>query len=595
MKSGLESLHPSRFVSYISFALNYYFHQYDTTGYRVVNLVIHAFNGIILYFLVLTTLATPALRSRYSRAREIALFTALIWLVHPLATQSVAYIVQRMNSLAAMFYALSLLLYARARLANSNKARWTLLAGCALSGLLALGSKENAATLPMFILLYEWYFFRDLDWTWAKRHYRPILALAGLVILVALVYLGSSPLSYILSGYKFRTFTLVERLLTESRVVVSYFSLMVFPHPSRLCLENDFRISHSLVDPITTLLSITTIAGILWAAVRMAMHARLLSFATIWFLGNLVIESSVIPLEIYFEHRTYLPSMFPIFLGVTFIYRFLENARARLGVLCIVIILFSIWAHDRSSVWKDPVRLYQDVVQKNPKVARGHANLGAYLVLRNQFEEAIPHLSEAIRLQPIYLEARRSLGIALIKLGRLDEAIQNFREATYIVEANARDFSRLGHALLKNDKDKEAVIAYQKAIELDPNVAMSHYRLGIALTKLNRNEEAIQAYRQTIRLQPNYVNARDYLGVTLFRQGFIDEALQELKMAVKIAPDHADAQAHLGIILLTRGRAVEAITHLDEALRIKPGHVDAMRYYEDARKKAALAAKDNPN
>jgi hypothetical protein len=159
IEAGFGSGSSNRPVAKISFALNYYFHQYDVGGYHVVNILIHIIAGILLYFFVRATLNLPTLRSTYETYRWLPFLTALIWIVHPLHTQSVTYIVQRMNSMAALFYILSLFLYIKARTAKEKRKRWSLFSVCILSGLLALGSKENAATLPFFIVLYEWYFF----------------------------------------------------------------------------------------------------------------------------------------------------------------------------------------------------------------------------------------------------------------------------------------------------------------------------------------------------------------------------------------------------------------------------------------------------
>src|SRR5262249_6406583 len=144
IKSAFGSYISTRPVVYTTFALNYYFHQYNLRGYHVVNIFVHIMNGIFLYLFVRTTLRLSALHFKDTTPEWIAGFTALIWLVHPLHTQSVTYIVQRMNSLAAMFYILSILLYAKARLTAAPKRRWLLFAGCTLAGLLALGCKEIA-------------------------------------------------------------------------------------------------------------------------------------------------------------------------------------------------------------------------------------------------------------------------------------------------------------------------------------------------------------------------------------------------------------------------------------------------------------------
>ena len=154
--AGFHSPEANRPVANISFALNYYFHDYNLVGFHLVNILIHLSAGILLYFLTKATLATPAIRTTFDKFGWIPFFTAFIWMVHPLQIQSVAYLVQRMNSLSAMLYILSLLFYVRFRLAAGGKAKWPLLAGCIFSGLMAFGTKEITVTLPLFILLYEW-------------------------------------------------------------------------------------------------------------------------------------------------------------------------------------------------------------------------------------------------------------------------------------------------------------------------------------------------------------------------------------------------------------------------------------------------------
>ena len=146
--AGFNSPEGRRPVANISFALNYYFNGLNLVGYHVVNILVHLACGIFLYFLAQATLQTPALRWRYEKFGWIPFFTAFIWLVHPLQTQSVTYLVQRMNSLAAMFYVLSMLLYVKFRMTAGRRAKWMYLGGCILAGILAFGTKEITATLP---------------------------------------------------------------------------------------------------------------------------------------------------------------------------------------------------------------------------------------------------------------------------------------------------------------------------------------------------------------------------------------------------------------------------------------------------------------
>ena len=487
VRAGFESLNKNRPVANISFALNYYFHKYDVMGYHLVNILIHVMTGILLYFFTKTTLSLPPLRSRYESHGWIAFFTALIWLVHPIQTQSVSYIVQRMNSMAAMFYILSFLLYVRARLADEKRKKRVLLAGCILAGILALGSKEIAATLPFFILLYEWYFFQDLNWTWLKRHLFIFAGVLVLLAIVAFVYLGASPLERILESYNTRDFTLAQRVLTQFRVVIFYISLLIFPYPSRLNLDHHFPVSHSLLDPLTTILSIGVVIGLIGVACHMAKRNRVLSFCILWFLGNLLIESSVIGLELVFEHRNYLPSMLVSLMAVTLAHRHTRAKWLGFGVTCAVVMVFSFWAHERNTVWSDDVTLWRDSVNKSPQKARPHYSLAHALERQGRREEAISHNEEALRIKPDYAKAHYNLANALVRQGRLEEAISHYEEALRIRPGFAKANNNLGVALARQGDLKEAIRHFSEALRIKPDFAEARQNLEQGLQRMGKS------------------------------------------------------------------------------------------------------------
>ena len=305
----------SRPVSMLSFGFNYYLGRYNVLGYHLVNIFIHIINGILLFFFLKLTLTLSDRQTDTTRKLDpitistLSFFTALLWLVNPVQTQSVTYIVQRMNSMGAMFYILALILYARGRIWQQRSARegdgrprrylWWF-AGCFLAGLLALGSKESAAMLPVFIFLYEWYFFQDLSKDWFKRQLKYLVAVAILLGLVAGLYLGFDPLGKFntFRDYGFKEFTIDERLLTQARVLIYYLSLIFYPNPSRLNLCYDFPVSYSLFNPFTTFLSLIIIIALIGLGFYLARNQRLISFCIFWFFGNLVIDSSVIPLAL---------------------------------------------------------------------------------------------------------------------------------------------------------------------------------------------------------------------------------------------------------------------------------------------------------
>jgi tetratricopeptide (TPR) repeat protein len=506
---------PNRPLAYISFALNYYFHSYRTVGFHLTNSLIHMLTGVFLYLFIKITLGLPALQSRFGNSRWLPFITVLIWLVHPLHTQSVTYIVQRMNSMAAMFYILSMLCYARVRLTQGPTVKWLLAAVCLMSGIMALATKETAATLPCFLLIYEWFFFQDLSREWLKRHLPFLVGVLILLIVVSLIYMGGHPLAKILSAYEFRNFTLTQRVLTEFRVVILYLTLLIFPHPNRLNLDYDLPLSHSLIDPLSTLLALLAITGLLAWSVWLAKKDRLLSFCLLWYFGNLVIESSIIGLEIVFEHRTYLPSMMIILMAAILANRHLKSNFLKVVMICSITLVFAAWTFERNTVWSNAVTLWSDVVKKSPQKVRPHNNLGNALKNQGKIEEAIVHFNKALQINPGYSKAHNNLGTALVSQGKTEEAIKHFGIALYI----------------------------------NPGYAAAHSNIGVALAGRNEFEKAIVHFRAALRLKPDNAKVHSNLGAALVRQGKLQEALEHLHIALRLKPDDVQTYKNLQICL----------------------------------------------
>jgi hypothetical protein len=315
-----------RIFSYFTLALNYYFGGFNVFGYHLVNFLVHVASGIFLYWFLMLTFNLPFLREKYGPiSYKVALFSSLIFISHPIETQSVTYIVQRMASMGGMFYLLSLVLYVKGRL-STGRPRVLYFAGMGLSFLLGVFSKENVAILPLFIALYEFYFFQNLDLSPKGR--KILSSLVGaLFILGAFGFIiwGGRYINVIIEGYEYRTFTMSERVLTQSRIVLYYLTLLVFPHPSRLNLDYDFPISKTILDPPTTLISILIIAGLMGYSIWSARKKPVLSFFILWYFGNLVIESSIFPLEMVYEHRLYLPAVGPFVLFSLMVVRGIEK------------------------------------------------------------------------------------------------------------------------------------------------------------------------------------------------------------------------------------------------------------------------------
>jgi tetratricopeptide (TPR) repeat protein len=543
--AGFNSPIGSRPVANISFALNYYFNGYNLVGYHVVNILIHTACGIFLYFLAKATLQTPALRSRYEKFGWIPFLTVFIWLVHPLQTQSVTYIVQRMNSMAAMFYVLSMLFYVKFRMSTASRARWALMAGCVTTAVLAFGTKEISATLPLFVILYEWYFFQELSVQWIKRNFFILGGVFLLFTVIALVYLDFDPVARILRGYRVRDFTPMQRVLTEFRVVVFYISLLLWPNPSRLNLDHDFALSYSLLNPATTLISITTIIALMAFACLIARKEPLLSFGIIWFFGNLIIESSIIGLELVFEHRNYLPTMFVILAIVSLTFRYLKHVLPAAIALSLVGALFCGWTFERNKVWADEITLYRDSAAKSPAKARSHNNLGAALSRQDRVKEAIEKFQTALKINPQFSDAHYNLGYALARTENLDEGILHFREAVRVEPKRVKYLNNLGAALILKGDYSEAVDHFKTALKTNPSDADVHNNIGLAYKKRGQPGAAMQHFSRAVVLDPRHAGALINRGAMQMDQGQLEAAGKDFARALEIRPGYVKARLNL--------------------------------------------------
>ena len=472
-KVAIDGLISTRPVANITFALNYLIDGYNVNGYHIFNIIVHAINGFLLFLLFRLTL--KLIKQTEDNPAPIALpfIAALVWFVHPLHSQSVAYVVQRMNSMAAMFYILALLCYVRARLAGSDKSKYPMFACSIVSGLLAIGTKENSAALPFFIFLYEWYFFQNLDYKWLIQKKVYIIGVLIISMAVALVYLGNNPMDRILSGYQIRDFTLEQRVLTQFRIVFFYISQLILPHPSRLSLQHDFPLSYSFFNPPTTILSIGALLFILGMAIYIARKHRLASFAILWFFGNLFIESSFIPLEIIFEHRTYLPSMFFILTVTVLAAKLIKIPKLKIAVSCLIIVILSFWTFERSRVWGDDELLMRDCVAKSPNKSRVYTNLGYVLVKKGDLDEALENFYTALKINPYDEKAYSNIGDVFNNQGKYDDAIKYYNIA--LTKNGFKDkrvtfhaYFGLGDAYARKFNFEKAIYYYNIIIQVNP-------------------------------------------------------------------------------------------------------------------------------
>lgn len=548
--AAFDSPIPTRPLSNASFALNYFLGGLNPVGFRLVNLLLHLGSGLLIYGLARLTLRTPAVLARGGPAGPAAELAAglgaALWLLHPLHTQTVAYIVQRMTGMATFFYLAALLAYAGARLSERRRRRAALFAAAAVAALLALASKEIAATLPFFVLLYEWVFFQKADRGWLVRRAPLWAGAAILTAALAWVYIGgANPLERILAPYAAGDLSVGERLLTQLRVVVFYASLLLWPDPERLNLDHDFALSRSLFDPASTLLSLAAVLAALTAAALGVRRHPLPAFALFWFLGNLVIESSVIRLETVFEHRTYLPSVMPAVAAAVFGLRLVSRRRIAVAAALVLAIWWAGWTYQRTRLWADAESLWADSLRKSPAKARPYNNLGGALIRKGRIEEALPYLEKAVAISPAYADALYNLGFALLRLGRTAEGAERMRQSLRIDPDNFMAHNNLAIACMLTGDLDTAEAHLREAVRLRPEEALGRNNLGVLLNRRGRPQEAAVQFAEAIRIAPGYAEAFNNWGVALREMGRHLEAADRFRRALQLQPDYAAARRNL--------------------------------------------------
>jgi predicted negative regulator of RcsB-dependent stress response len=482
----------------LTLALNYALGGLNVWGYHAFNLAVHLLNGLLLYSIVRRTLGNQSLHDRYAQHADwIGFAIALIWLVHPLQTESVTYIVQRQESLMGMFLLLTLYCVIRGT-QSANRRNWYVAAVVACA--LGMGSKEVMVVAPLIVLLYDRVFltssFREL---WQKRRGLYTGLAATWLILAWLVATTPHPMT----GFGLSTLNTWDYLKTEAGVIVYYLRLCFWPHP--LVIDHyDWPIARSLEDVLVPGSIVVVLLGAtLWAFCRRPM----LGFVGAWFFLILAPTSSILPSagEVAAERRMYLPLAAVVTLVVLGFHQLLRNivpdrkegplTRRNLDVALLIAITLTLVALTirRNDDFRTELSIWTDAVSKRPNNARAHLNLGDALMAQGRLEEATAHYAEALRLSPNYGTVHIAIGVALGRLGRLDEAMEHFSQAIALGQELATAYFNLGVALAQKGRFEEASKNFEAALRVDPDSRMAKGALNALRSRMSGGDSPRQS------------------------------------------------------------------------------------------------------
>lgn len=555
-------------VSMLSFALNYYFSG-NVDGYpvKLLNIIIHiitAWGVFLLSLMLLRRLGTADGRGSPHEdwikwSGIAAVFIAAIWLLHPLHISTVLYAVQRMTELSALFSFYAAIAYVKGRndlIAGRPAGFWWVLGAVGIGGVFATLSKESGALLPFLLLAIEVVFFRFRFDSGIQKKAR--YCIYGIFILpCAGILLYLTGLTFTMpEGASYRDFNLVERLLTESRAIFYYLRLILLPDITAMGLNHDdFAVSRGFLTPPSTIISVIGIVIFFFYAVYSVWKKRfpVLAFAILWFMAGHLLESTVVQLELVFEHRNYLPAYGPLFAAGYYVTRGLFISKRipeviRYGVMIVLLMLLAVPLYQRVWQWSTASRFFMHEIKNHPESARNYAGLAYQQILIRRYPKAVESYHRAFRLAPHetgYLIA--GLDTIIYKMHQTPpqyqvEMIEEALKSRKVSQFTALQlFTIAGNSLSLSEDSPQSnramverflltAVTNQYPWPADHYLGSAYFNLAEIWFRQNRLEEAAVALKKAAEYIPEKHDARLGLARIYMNLNRIEQAEEEIKL-----------------------------------------------------------------
>jgi len=514
----------------ISYTIDYACWELNPFGYHLTGILIHLANSILVFYLLLALIKRPA----------VPFFTALLFLVHPVQTESVAYIAGRADLLAALFILLAVIF------SLDGRKIFRLFISMVFF-LLALSAKEAAIILPLLIIVSQ-IMRRKISGPADNDKLSPSGWYYAILILVALIY---AAVRYVIiragaASVSSNPYSFYERFLTGLEVILLYLKVFIFP--IHLRMERVVFPVTALFSPVVMIASVI-LSGIAIGAVRAYRRSPIIFFGIAWFFVALLPYMNWFPLNAEMaEHWLYLPSIgFLLLFGLfseKIIIRDVAAQPSRFGLflLAAVIVSLSALTIRRNLDWRENKTIYLATARYSPESPRAHYNLGNIYLSEGQLNDAVREFTESIRIKDWDPKSHSNMGKALLGLNRIPEAVREFEVTVVLEPESPTGLIKLGAVYGIAGRLDESIRVLLKAIALDPGQPDAYNNLGSVYTRLERYDEAERTYRVALRLNPRMVEAIFNLGVVYYYQGRFNEAEKRMEKALQLDPNFTRAQ-----------------------------------------------------
>jgi tetratricopeptide (TPR) repeat protein len=582
LTAGMDFQVVSRPLAFVSFALNHKFGGLNVFGYHVFNFCIHWTAAIFLFLFVRETLNLPILRVRYqNKATVIAALSAAFWASHPIHVTAVTYIVQRMASMAGMFYIMAMYFYLKFRTADRDYRKAVFISLFGLVTVCALLTKENTLMLGYALLFYDFILIQGIGNARIRRLVLWGLGMAGAVGMAGLLYTDMD-LRQVVASYDIRPFSPLERLLTQPRVMFVYLSLIAVPMTSRMTILHDIEISRAFLSPVTTALSIVGLIVCLIAMLRWARKYPLAAYCGLFFFLNHMIEGSFLNLELIYEHRNYTPSMLifivPSIVAVKSISYF-QYRRPFQWMLCgaafLLLISHSYTTYAYNRFFRTELSLWLHAVQRSPRLSLTHSNLGtAYwrLGLWNKAHDEFVTADRLNRYNNAFHQGAVFYNLGLYAAYREEnytQAVDYFAKANALYPNTFDIFYQLGLSQVIVGEWRAALQTTSAAIERWPGRPEFFYLSALAHLKKGDCARSVDDAAHALQLDTRHGGALMVTAESYRCQGALGRAIDYWERFISIEPNDLHGIFALMELYASEGRYHLAKTYLQRYNRLK--------------------------
>jgi len=542
----------------LTYLLEHYLFDLKAFFYHTTNILLHVLNCLLVFQLILLL----------GDSIPVALVTALLFGLHPLRVESVAWISERKDVLYSFFFLWALLDYCRYIQKNSIKYYYRSF----FLFLLSLGSKAMAVTLPLV--------FFAVDYLLKRKFTKNIILEKAPFFVLAFLF-GSIAIFAQGLGHG-EPFAISRRITAPFYGIIMYLYKTVFPANLSIIYPYPPQNAGFYFVCLLSLILISLIAGVMIISRR---FTRKVNFAFLFAFITILPVLQFIPVgtAIMADRYTYLPSIgisYIASVGFFYLYRMKHRympllKAAHIILLAGIITALSLLTYNRTHAWKDSITIFSDAVKKYPDAYMAYNNRGVVYNHEGNLPQAVSDCTKAIEINPKYANAYNNRGNAYSRQGNLPQAISDFNRAIEINPHDSSYYNGRGFAYAVQNKFIQAISDFTRAIEINPKYADAYYNRGVAYSQQGNLPQAVSDFTRAIEINPEYANAHNNRGNAYGRQGNVSQAIPDFTRAIEINPHDAGYYNGRGFAYAVQNKFIQAISDFTRAIEINPNLAEA--------------------